>query len=41
MCLCDTGSARFSQDGMYFGEMVIEARIREDVILRQSFHAGL
>ena len=38
----DVGSARFSWEGMYFGEMVMDAGIREEVIQwRHSFHAGL
>ena len=32
MCLHDMGSARFSQDETYFGEMVMHAGIREEVI---------
>ena len=38
----DTGSARFSREGMHFSEIVMDAGIREDVIwCRQSLHAGL
>jgi len=29
---CDTGSARFSREGMYFSGIVMDARIRADVI---------
>ena len=38
----DTGSARFSQDGTYTGEIMIDAGISGDIIQqRQLFHAGL
>ena len=41
MCPCNTGSARFSLDGMYFSQTLMEAGIREEVIQqRQSFCAG-
>ena len=40
--LHDPGSARFSREGMYFSEIVIDSGIREDVIwCRQLFHVGL
>jgi len=35
---CDTGSTRFSREGMYLSEIVMDSGIREDVIqCRQSF----
>ena len=42
MWLHDTGPARFSREGMLFSEIVMDTKIREDVIqCRQSFHVGL